>query len=302
VHVVLQRIAWFALLACPLACVAAADSAAIVTLLEGDAALVRGAARYALAEGVRLRTGDIIEVADNGLAQIEYFDGAALALGPRTRLLTVSASRGKATHGDYYVIRGVLKLTGVKAGSRFRFATPVLTVQPIEGSVVLLVAGAEGSVFAETGETRVSAGGPPLRLGTGDFCSRRNGKKASVALLPSKAFIAALPRLFVDPLPPRMALYEERGVEPKRLDDEVSYAHVEAWLKAPRAIRRPLVARFEPLASDAAFRASLVENLKYHPEWSPVLYPAEKDAAVESGVSKGFVLRDPVESKTVPLP
>ena len=300
-HVVLlQRVGWLLLFACPLIC-AAADSAAVVTLLEGDAALVRGVARYALAEGVRLRAGDIVEVADNSLAQIEYFDGAALALGPRTRLLTVSAPRGKATQAEYYVIQGALKLTGVKAGTRFRFATPAFTVQPIEGAVVLLVAGGEGSVFAESGESRVFAGAAPLRLGTGDFCTRRNGKKASVALLPSKGFIAALPRLFVDPLPPRTALYEDRAVEPRRLE-EVNYAGVEAWLKAPPAIRRPLVARFEPLASDAAFRASLVENLKYHPEWRPVLYPSAKEGAPEPEAGKSFTRTDPMDAKTVAIP
>jgi hypothetical protein len=298
--VLLQRVAWLLLLAWPQIC-AAADSAAVVTLLEGDAALVRGAARYALAEGVRLRSGDIIEVADGSLAQIEYFDGAALALGPRTRLLTVSASRGKATQGEYYVIQGALKLTGVKAGARFRFATPAFTVQPIEGAVVLLVAGSAGSVFAESGETRVSAGAAPLRLRSGDFCTRRNGHRATVALLPSEAFIAALPRLFVDPLPPRMALYKERDVEPRRLQ-EVNYAGVEAWLKAPPAIRRPLVARFEPLASDAAFRASLVENLKYHPEWSSVLYPGAKEGAPEPEAGISFTQTDPIEAKTVATP
>ena len=280
VHVLLlQRVVWL-LLACPLICVAA-DSVATVTLLEGDAALVRGAARYALAEGVALHSGDIIEVADNSLAQVEFFDGAVLALGARTRLLTVSASRGKAAQGEYYVIQGALKLTGVKPGARFRFATPVFTVQPLEGAVVLLVNGSEGSVFAETGETRVAAGSAPLRLMSGDFCTRRAGQRASVALLPSKAFVAALPANFLDPLPSRMALYKDRAAEPRRLQ-EVSYEGVAAWLKAPPAIRRPMVARFEPLASDATFRASLIANLKFHPEWSPVLYPLAENTAPET--------------------
>jgi len=275
----LQRLVWL-LVACPLICVAA-DSVATVTLMEGNATLVRGAARYALAEGVRLQSGDIIEVADNSLAQIEYFDGAALALGAGTRLLTVSASRGKAAHAEYYVIQGVLKLTGVKPGARLRFATPLFTVHPVEGAVVLFVGSGEGAVFAESGETRVAAGSAPLRLKSGDFCARRSGQTAKVALLPSKAFVAALPTLFLDPLPSRMALYQERALEPRRLE-EVSYAGVEAWLKAPPAIRRPLVARFEPLASDATFRASLIANLRFHPEWSPVLYPLAKDAAPEA--------------------
>ena len=43
-----------------------------MTLMEGPAALVRGTTRYALAEGVRLQPGDIIEVSDKGLAEIEF--------------------------------------------------------------------------------------------------------------------------------------------------------------------------------------------------------------------------------------
>jgi hypothetical protein len=295
-----QRLAWL-LVACPLICCAATESVATLTLLEGEAALVRGAARYALAEGVGLHAGDIIEVAENGLVQFEYPDGAAIALGPRARLLIVSAPRGKAAQGEYYMIQGALKLTGVSAGSRFRFATPLFSVQPVEGAVVLVVSGAEGSVFAETGETRVAAGSAPLRLKTSDFCTRRSGHKASVALLPSKSFIAALPRHFLDPLPSRMALYKERQVEPRRLQ-EVSYAGVEAWLKAPPAIRRPLVARFEPLASDAAFRASLVANLKHHPEWKPVLYPPAREAAPEHEADKSFARGYSLEVRTVASP
>lgn len=280
---------------------AAAEPVATITLLEGETVLVRGAARYALAEGVRLRAGDIIEVAENGLAQFEYADGAALALGPRTRLLMVSAPRGKAAQSEYYVIQGALKLTGVNAGARFRFATPLFDVQPVEGAVVLVVTGSKGSVFAESGETRVAAGSAPLRLKTSDFCTRRTGQKASVALLPSKEFIAALPTHFLDPLPSRMALYKERQVEPRRLQ-EVSYAGVEAWLKAPPAIRRPLVARFEPLASDAAFRASLIANLKHHPEWKPVLYRPAKEAAPQAEADKSFARSYSLEVRTVASP
>jgi hypothetical protein len=93
-----------------------------------------------------------------------------------------------------------------------------------------------------------------------------------VASRPSPAFIGALPRLFLDPLPSRMALYKERLAQPRRLD-AVGYAQVETWLKAPLAIRRPLLARFQPRASDPAFRNALVANLRFHPEWDPILFP-----------------------------
>jgi len=265
----LKRLA-FALFACPAVAVAA-DPAATVTLLEGSSALVRGVTRYALAEGVELHSGDIIEVGDKGLAEIEFGGGAALALGPGTRILAVSIAGGKSAGGDFYALQGALKLSGVKAGAHFRLATPVLTLQQGQGTAVLVVGGGDGSAFIESGDARLSAPAP-LRLKGGDFFARKGGQKGTVAPRPSPAFIAALPKVFLDPLPSRLARYKGRQVQPRQIE-VVSYAEVEAWLKAPPDVRRPLVPRFKPRASDPAFRSALVSNLKFHPEWDPVLYP-----------------------------
>jgi hypothetical protein len=276
-RIVLPKIWAFALVACPLVA-AAADPVATVTLLEGPAELVRGVTRYALAEGVRLQSGDIIEVRDKGLAQIEFADGVALAMGPGTRMFAVSISRGKPAASDYYVMQGRLKLAGVKQGARLRVVTPMFTLMTTEGIAVLAVDAGEGSVFVESGETRLvespAKGGAsaPLRLKGGEFFTRKAGQKGAVAPRPSPAFIGVLPKIFLDPLPSRMARYKERQVQPKRVDD-VSYAEVEAWLKAPPEIRRPLVPRFQPRASDPAFRSGLIANLKFHPEWDPILFP-----------------------------
>ena len=276
-RIVLPKCWVYVLLACPLAA-AAADRVTTVTLLEGPATLVRGVTRYALAEGVRLQPGDVIEVGDKGVAAVEFSDGGALAMSPGTRMLSISAARGKSAAGDYYVTRGALKISGVKQGASFRFVTPVFTVQPIEGATVLFVGAGEGSVFVEGGEARVSeppakgAAAAPLRLKGGEFYSRKADQKGAVAPRPSAAFIGALPKVFLDTLPSRLARYKERDVQPKRVED-VSYADVEAWLKAPPDIRRPLVARFRPRASDPAFRSGLVANLKFHPEWDPILFP-----------------------------
>ena len=261
----------FALLACP-AVAAAADSVATVTLLEGPAALVRGVTRYALAEGVGLQPGDIIEVGDKGLAQIEFGEGAALALGARTRILAVSIARGKLAGGDFYVLQGELKLAGVKQGAHFQLATPIFTLQPTQGAAVLVVSGGEGSVFLESGDARLSAAPAPLRLKGGDFFTRKGGLSGTVAPRPSPAFIAALPKIFLDPLPSRLARYKERQVQPRQIE-VVSYPEVEAWLKAPPEVRRPLVPRFKPRASDPAVRSALVSNLRFHPEWDPILNP-----------------------------
>jgi len=285
--VLLRRLA-LAILAWPLAA-AAADPVTAVTLLEGPATLVRGVTRFALAEGVRLQSGDIIEVSDKGLAQIEFADGVALALGPRTRTLASSLPRGKQTAAQFYVTQGELKLAGVKAGARLRIVSPAFTLTGAEGISVMVLDGADGSLFVESGEARLlgpRAGGEapaPLRLKSGEFYTVKSGQKAALASRPSPAFIGALPKAFLDPLPPRMTRTKDRAVQPRRLD-VVSYAEVETWLKAPLDIRRPLLSRFQSRATDPAFHAALVANLRFHPEWDPILFPEkylpkEPDAA-----------------------
>ena len=286
-----------AILACPLAA-AAADPVATVTLLEGPATLVRGVARHALAEGVRLQSGDIIEVGDKGLAQMEFPDGAALALGPKTRVLAAALPRGKRLIADFYVTHGELKLAGVKAGTRLRIVTPLFTLQGAEGIAVMVLGDAEGALFVESGEVRLvgprakGEGPTPLRLKSGEFYTVKAEQKAAVAPRPSPAFIGALPKVFLDPLPSRMARTKDRQVQPRRLD-VVSYAEVETWLKAPLEIRRPMLARFQPRAADPAFRAALVANLRFHPEWDPVLFP-EKYLPKEPEAARGATAPAPV--------
>ena len=249
-----------------------------MTLLEGPAALVRGMTRYALAEGVRLQPGDIIEVSDKGLTEIEFADGAALALSPGTRMLAVSAPRGKSAAGDYYMTQGALKLSGVKQGASFRFVTPVFTLQPAEGTTVLVLAAAKARCSsraarrASSSRRRKARRPRPCASRAASSTRARPTRRAWWRRARPRPSSAALPKVFLDPLPSRMARYKEREVQPKRVDD-VSYAEVETWLKAPPDIRRPMLARFRPRVSDPAFRAALVANLKSHPEWDPILFP-----------------------------
>ena len=281
---VLSRHWAWALLACPLA-VSAVEAAATLTLLEGAATLVRGVTRYALAEGVRLQAGDILEVGDKALAEIEFTDGAALTLGPKTRALARSLARSKAAQGDFYVPQGVMKVARVAPAARLRFVSPLFAIQPEQGSAVLLVGGAEESVFVEGGSLRLGAtrargaAAAPLQLGTGQFFTGANLQRGSVGSRLSPAFVAALPKLFLDPLPSRLARFKDRAAQPRALDT-VSYAEVETWLKAPPEFRGPMLARFRSRIDDEQFRAALVANLRFHPEWDPVLFPEKYEPKV----------------------
>jgi len=282
----LRRWAW-AMLAFPLAAPAAEPAPAMLTLLEGTATLVRGVARYALAEGVRLQSGDILEIGESSIAEMEFADGAALTLGPDSRVLAAALPRSATARGDFYVPQGVAKFGRVKPEARLRVTTPVGTVQPAEGAAVLRVSGSGMQVFAEggpvaiTGQPRRGAPAETLRLRTGEFSSGKSVQRGGVRPRPTPEFIAALPRLFLDPLPSRLARVKDRPAQPRQMD-VVTYAMVETWLKAPYAIRRPMPARFRALADDPAFREALIANMRFHPEWDRVLFP-EKYEPKEPG-------------------
>jgi hypothetical protein len=269
-----------ALAAVPLAALAA-EPPAIVTLLEGGGgALFRGTARYALAEGVRLQTGDIIEIGDKGFVQIEFADGARLSLGPRTRFyagaLVVRGPKGALS--DFYLMQGWSKLANGKAAVPARYTTPLFGVGTSDATAVMQVGDGEGAIFVESGEVRIAEGfvkatpTSPIRLKGGEFYGRKADQKGSTQPRAAPSFVTAMPKPYMDNLPVRAAKYKDREASPKAAGD-LAYADVELWLKAPPEIRRPIMQRFVPKAHDPAFRQALVANLRFHPEWDPILFP-----------------------------
>jgi hypothetical protein len=266
------------MLACPLAAPAADPAPPVLTLLEGSATLVRGVKRHALAEGVRLQSGDILEVGEKSIAEMEFADGAAVTLGAQARVLAAALPRSGAARADFYFPEGAAKLGRVKSEARLRVVTPFGTVQPAEGAAVLRVTGGGLQVFAEGGPVAISGqalrGAPAetLRLRTGEFFSGKSVQRSALRPRPTPEFIAALPKLFLDPLPSRLARVKDRPAQPRPMD-VVTYPMVETWLKAPYAFRRPMPARFRALADQPEFRDALVANMRFHPEWDRVLFP-----------------------------
>jgi hypothetical protein len=280
----------------------AAEPPAVVTLLEGQVVLLRGTVRYVLAEGVRLQSGDIVELGDKGAALIEFADGCELSLGPRARLYLAALSPRAAKGGgisDFYLMQGWSKLASGKSAAPLRITTPVFGLGTADATAVIQIADGEGATFVEAGEARIAEGfvkaspTSPVRLRGGEFFSRKIEAKGTIAGRPAPGFIAAMPKPYLDNLPSRIGKYKDREVNPRATGDIV-YADVEMWLKAPPEIRRPLMQRFIPKANDLAFRQALVANLRSHPEWDPILFPEkykpkeppEPKSAQESGVRR----------------
>jgi hypothetical protein len=262
-------------------CATGAEGPAIVTLLEGQAAVLRGTTRYALLEGVRLQSGDIVEVNDNGLAQIEFVDDTILSLGPRTRLYvaTLVARGAKAgAMSDFYFMQGWSKFTLGKAAAPLRLTTPHLGLASTGAVTVLQVESAEASMFVESGEVRLAEGftkatpTSPVQVRGGQFYSRKGDQKGVIQARPTTTFISAMPKHYLDNLPVRAAKYKERDVAPRRVE-ELDYAGAEMWLKAPLDIRKSIMQRFLPKAEEPAFRQAVIANMRFHPEWDRIIFP-----------------------------
>jgi hypothetical protein len=276
--------AFAACLAVP-AIAAGAEAPAVVTLVESSAALLRSTGRFALAEGVRLQSGDMIEVGDKGVLQLGFGDGSKLSLGPHSRfylavLAAPAAERGSkaAAISDFYMLHGWTKFELTRKATPLRITTPVFGLAAADATAVLQVQDAEAGVFVERGELRVAEGytratpASALAPRAGQYYLRKTDGRGLIQPRPAAAFVDAMPRQYLDSLPDRLARFKDREVAPLRLGDLV-YADVEAWLKGPPEVRRPLVQRLRSRARDPAFREALVKNLSFHPEWDRILFP-----------------------------
>lgn len=268
-------------LAASLAC-AGAELPAAVTLLEGQAAVLRGTARLALAEGVRLQSGDIVEIGDKGLAQFEFADGLILSLGPGARFYAAALAARAAKSGgisELYLMRGWVKFANPKTAGPLRLSTPVFGIATADAVAVAQIGDAEGAIFVESGEARIAEGfvkavpASPIRVRGGEYFARRSETRGTIQPRPAGAFVSAMPKSYMDNLPARMAKWKDREVQPRPLG-ELAYGEIEMWLKAPPEIRKAVMRPFIPRANqDLAFRTALIANLRSHPEWDPILFP-----------------------------
>ena len=280
-RMVFQRLVAVLGLALPL-CVAAAPApgAAMVTIVDGDAAVLRDTGRFAAAEGLRLRADDIVTTGSAArLVRIELDDGKTLDLGPSTQLMLLPRPLARDGGGPTaYVLQGWVKLTvPAKASTPAALATPRLDVVRVAGTLIASVAADPLWVFAESGSVELQRrrdGKTTLLqpLQDGDSYVLPASGPGSVSRMPPVELRGQVPRAFLDTLPRRAERFAGRNVEPAR-PAEVSYAEIAPWVNAEAALRPAFVQRLTPRARDNGFRGALVAEMKLHPEWQPVLFP-----------------------------
>jgi hypothetical protein len=253
----------------------------VVTILDGNARVLRGVSWYKLVEGARVQDGDLIDAAERAQVQVELVAGPIVNFaGPAELFATGAGSReGKQpAPAEMYLRQGWLKLAVKAPDVALRVRSPAGTIVASDAIAVMHAEGEAVETFVETGTAKLIEPGKSGTDGSahevkgGDFAIRATDRPFATAGAAPQKFVAAMPRHFRDPLPARAAQYRVARVQ-LVADRPINYAEAEPWLAGP--YRRAFLKRFQPRLGDPEFRAPVMAKLQAYPEWHAALAPAE---------------------------
>lgn len=256
---------------------AATPAGPMLTIVDGDAQVIRESVRFTAVEGLRLEAEDLVHTADAArVVRIEFGDGSAVDLGPATRVQLqprLAAENGPDRPVRLYAMNGWLKLSRGGTG----LSSPRLDVTEAAGAVVLRLVDDKVFAFVESGSVRLSersAVRAPLALALqeGESYSRQGDEAGTTAARPPGALLQSMPRAFTDSLPMRASRFQDLTVAPGPAT-EIAYTDVAPWINGERALRHGFVQRWRAKARDPQFRGALVAELAAHPEWDRTLFP-----------------------------
>ena len=279
---VLFRITCFAMATCFAGFCQAVEPIAVVTVIDGDAVLVRQTTKSILKAGMRLAPLDILETRQKtAIVRIEFVDGAVADLGPETRVMLAPslASASKRRQATLYALQGWIKISRVRAKDppTTQLLSESMDISNVTGSAVVSVQPKLNQVFAESGavlvsERRQGRSLPTVALKPGAVFVTVGTNKASISAHPAPSFLQNVPRAFLDQIPSRASLFKNRPEPPSQPNEELGYADAVPWLGAEMAVRNLLVTRWRQHLN-ADLRSGLSSHIKVHPEWDRVLFP-----------------------------
>ncbi len=261
---------------------ASAASLGVLTIIDGEATVLRDAVRFSAAEGLRLQADDIVRTADKTrLVRVEFDDGTAIDLGPATQALLRPRAAAAADRAPViYMLQGWAKVSvpAMPAPPAFVWA-PRIGAARIDGHAVMHVGRDVAWLFAESAAASVmprrdAANAAAQLLTEGDSFVARGTEPGRTSRRAPAELVAQLPRALADTLPRRAARFAAVQVAPAGVA-EVGYEDVAPWLNGEPVLRQPFVSRYAALATQAGFRKGLVADMALHPEWQRVVYPPE---------------------------
>ena len=153
-----------------------------VTLLEGSLRVIRGTTTFQGVEGMSIRQGDMIESSAGGFVQLEFGNGAIIALGPSSRIYILQVSAGEmkgepAVTLDLVMLNGWLKGEFASGKRSYRYRSPLLAATTTGGTLVVRSNLNECGVFVESGTISIAEvnlsgnSGPSTPAKVGQFFS-----------------------------------------------------------------------------------------------------------------------------------
>lgn len=260
-----------------------APTPATVTILDGNAIVIREASKFTVSEGAQLVKDDIIETGSTGrLVRLEFADGVILDLGPESSVLLwpkFGGERGRLPL-KAYLRQGWIKVTMPKGGiaaDAGAVASPAIDLAGVTRRVVVSGQAGEAFVFAESGEATLMDRRNPkarilLSLKPDDFMSLIGSEPPLLASRPVAAFMQRIPRPFLDTIPSRAQRFKG-GEDTLSPAGNIVYSDVQSWIDAEPSLRSQFVTRWKSQAQLPEFRKRLVAGLRLHPEWDRTLYP-----------------------------
>jgi hypothetical protein len=257
---------------CLLLASGAAAETGTVTQLDGGARLLRGATWYTLAAGAPIEDADIVDAAPGAQVQIEFASGTiANLVGPGA--LYVAAAPAKGGLFPATLTGGWLKLAAKAPGWRIQLSP--FDAATADGIVVAHAEGTGAAAFVEAGAAILIELAPNGTDATkrearqGEYVSKTMGAAFATAGSAPKAFVGAMPRHFIDPLP---ALAATTKAKPTLVADrDITYAEAEPWLAGRDRVA--FEKRFAGRLRDPAFRKSAEPDLARHPAWDRIVHP-----------------------------
>jgi hypothetical protein len=249
-----------------------ASEVGVATLVDGNPRLLRGAIWYKLVPGARLEDGDIIETGARAHVQVELNSGTIVNFVDATSYIVPIPPKSQGAPA-LVLPRGWVKVVAKTPGVKLRAASSEVAI--VSGTAVMNTDGTRLDTFIEAGSARFatlasSGAEESVREARQD---EYVSKSASGAFVPStrppKAFVDALPRHFLDPLPSFAARFKYR---PQLVSDrEISYAEAQPWLAGrDRAL---FERRFATRLSDPVFRKAVEPDIARYPTWDRRLHP-----------------------------
>jgi hypothetical protein len=221
----------------------AAEFAAIA-YAEQPVRLLRDKSFYLAGRGARLQSGDIVESATSPI-QIIGWGASTVALGPASRLYVSNGAAGT----DYVLLSGWMKLQSRATGDALPVTagTSGARFDAAGASVIVRAAAGKTELFVESGEAGVDEldAGKVLRRTTvkrEHFAARNGAEPLKTAVRPTKEFLGAMPRAFLDPL---VAVGARVAATEPRLERAVALVDVAPWVAEHADLRQAMQRRFQ---------------------------------------------------------